>query len=66
MFSSSSRRTFLLFLWRHKGAAGERGAALYSNVWHYQTSYCTAALAGLNGLFVGGRGGHHLSKPISN
>ena len=46
-----------------------RAAAADSNVWHYQTSYCTAALDGLNGLsglFVGSRGGHHLSKPISN
>ena len=37
---SSSRRTFLLFLWRHKG--GGAAAAVDSNVWHYQTSYCTA------------------------
>ena len=47
-------------------SCGGTRAAADSNVWHYQTSYCTAALDGLNGLFVGSRGGHHLSKPISN
>ena len=63
-----ARRTFLLFLWRHK-SGGARGGGGFERVALPNQLLHRAALDGLyglNGLFVGSRGGHHLSKPISN